>query len=61
MVDIFTVLLGVVSLCVLAGAISRIVFRQPKVWDEDDYFREEIEAGINYDKLRKENPHIWIE
>jgi hypothetical protein len=60
-VDIFTVLLGIVSLCVLTGAISRIVFRKPKVWDEGDYFPEEIEASVNYDELRKENPHIWIE
>jgi hypothetical protein len=59
--DIFTVLLAVVSLCALTGAISRMLFKQAKIWDEEDYFPEEIETNVNYDKLRKENPHIWIE
>jgi hypothetical protein len=60
-VDIFTVLLGAVSLFVLSGAVSRILFKRPKVWGEDEYFPEEIETGENYNELRKENPHIWIE
>ena len=61
MVDIFTILLGIVSLGVLTAAISKVLFKPPKVWDEDEYFPEEIETGENYAELRKENPHLWLE
>lgn len=61
MVDIFTLLLGFISLGVLTAAVSKVLFKPPKVWDEDDYFPEEIGADESYAELRKENPHIWIE
>jgi hypothetical protein len=33
----------------------------PKVWDDDDFVFEEIEASVNYNELRKHNSHIWID
>ena len=61
MVDIFTLLLGIVSLGVLTAAVSKALLQPRKVWDEDNYFPEEIGADENYAELRKENPHIWLE
>jgi hypothetical protein len=61
MVDIFTLLLGIVSICVLAGAVTKIMLRPPKVWDEEDWMSVEIEEGNDYKELRKNNPHIWMD
>jgi hypothetical protein len=58
-VDVFTALLGIISVCALAGAVLKILTQQPKVWDED-WFPEELETFENYDELRKDNPHIWM-
>ena len=59
-VDVFTALLGVFSICALAGAILKIFTKRPKAWD-DDWFSGEIETPENYNELRKENPHIWLD
>lgn len=61
MVNIFTALLGVVSVCVLAGVATKILFSLAKVWDEEDWIHEDIEECLDYDELRKGNPHIWID
>jgi hypothetical protein len=60
-VDIFTALLGILSICAAAGTICKILLREPKVWDDEDWFLEDTEAAVNYDSLRKEKPHIWID
>jgi hypothetical protein len=59
-IDIFTALFGIASVCVMVRAITNIIFRQPKVWDED-WAHEEIEELTDYNEIRKQNPHIWIE
>jgi hypothetical protein len=59
-VDIFTALLGIVSVCALFGAVTRIVCRPPKVWHED-WSYEENEELADCNKIRKVNPHIWME
>ncbi len=61
MVDIFTALLGVIWVCVLASAICKILVSPPKIWDDDNWGPAEIETSVNYDELRKERPHIWME
>jgi len=58
--DIFTALIGIGSLCALLGTICKVLLAPPKVWNEDEYSMEELEAAPDYNELRKENPHIWI-
>ena len=53
MVDIFTLLLGIASICVLAGAVTKIMLRPPKVWDEEDWMSVEIEDGSDFEEIRK--------
>jgi hypothetical protein len=59
--NIFSTLLGVGIICALLGTITRMLLAPPKVWDDDDFEFEEIEASVNYNELRKQNPHIWID
>ncbi len=61
MVDIFTALLGIVSVCALFGAVTKIILRPPKVWEEEDWMCEELEDFSDYNEIRKGNPHIWME
>ncbi len=62
MVDIFTALLGIVSVCALFGAVTKIILRPPKVWEEEeDWMCEELEDHSDYNEIRKVNPHIWME
>jgi len=61
MVDILTLLLGIVSICVLAGAVTKIILRPPKVWDEEDWMSVEIEEGNDYKEIRKNKLHIWMD
>ncbi len=60
MVDIFSLLLGTVAVFVVVGAITKTILAQPKVGDPDDWAPEELEENNDYDEMRKENPHIWI-
>jgi hypothetical protein len=60
MVNIFSLLLGVIAVFVVVGAITKTMRAPPKVWDPDDWAPEELEEN-NYDEMRKENPHIWID
>jgi hypothetical protein len=59
--DIFTALISIVSLCALLGAVAKITLHPSKVWDEEDWILEEIEEFSDYNEIRKENPHIWME
>jgi hypothetical protein len=59
--NIFTAVLGVGVVCALLRTITRMLLSPPKVWDDDDFVFEEIEASVNYNELRKQNPHIWID
>jgi hypothetical protein len=61
MVDIFTLLLGIASIGVLATAVTKIMLPPPKVWDEEDWMSVEIEEGNDYQELRKNKPHIWMD
>lgn len=61
MVDIFTLLLGVVSICVLAGAVAKTMLRPSKVWDEEDWMSVEIEDGSDFEEIRKNKQHIWMD
>jgi hypothetical protein len=61
MLDIFTALLGILSICALAGAVNKIMFSPKKVWDEADWMPEQIAEPENFEELRKGNPHIWLE
>lgn len=61
MVDIFSLLLGTVAVFVVVGAITKTILAQPKVWDPDDWAPEELEDNNDYDEMRKENSHIWID
>ena len=60
MVDIFTALLAIVSTFALIRAIIKIILSPPKVWEEEEWTAEKLEAFVNWDELRKENPHIWM-
>jgi len=60
-VDIFTALLGIVSVCALFGAVTKIILRPPKVWDEEDWMCKELEDLSDYNEIRKVSPHIWME
>jgi hypothetical protein len=59
--NIFTAVLGVGVVCALLSTITRMLLSPPKVWDDDDFVFEEIEASVNYNELRNYNPHIWID
>lgn len=58
-VDIFALLLAILSICALAGAVTKTMLRQPKVWDEEDWIPLEIEEGD--DETWKNKPHIWMD
>jgi hypothetical protein len=60
MVDIFTLLLGIITICALAGAVTKIMLSPPKVWDEEDWTPVEIEGGDD-EEIRKNKPHIWMD
>jgi hypothetical protein len=60
MVDIFALLLGIVSIFALAGLVTKIMLAPPKVWDEVDWIPFEIEDGTDED-LRKNESHIWMD
>ncbi len=60
-IDIFSALLGVISVFVLFGAVAKVIFRPTKVWYEEDWTYEEIEGFSDYNEIRKVNPHIWME
>ncbi len=57
MFDIFTALIGVGAVC----AIARMLLKPRKVWDEDDWAVEEMEVPVDYNELRKQKPHIWMD
>ncbi len=62
MFDIFSALLGIGAVCTLLGTITKMLLTAPKVWDEDNYtFKEIEEAPVDYNELRKQDPHIWID
>lgn len=61
MVDIFSLLLGIFSIGFLAGAVTKIMLRPPKVWDEEEWMSVEIEDGSDFDEIRKNKPHIWLD
>ncbi len=61
MVDIFAASLGIISVFTLLGAVTRIILRPPKIWDQEDWVSGEIEGISDYDELRKENPHVWMD
>ncbi len=60
MVNTFSLLLGIFAVFVVVGAITKTMLTPPKVWDPDDWAPEELEENNDYDEMRKENPHIWI-
>ncbi len=60
-VDIFTALLGVISVFALFGAVAKVIFCPTKVWYEEDWTNEEIEGFSDYNEIRKANPHIWMD
>jgi hypothetical protein len=60
-VDIFTALLGIISICALVRTITKILLSPPKAWDQDNWIPEEIDEYSDYKKIRKRNPHIWID
>jgi hypothetical protein len=59
--DVFTALLAIGSTCALLGTVCKVLLAPPKVWDEDKFSMEELEAAPDYNELRKKNPHIWID
>ena len=61
MVDIFTALLGIISICALGGAVFKVLSTPPKIWDDEDCQFEEIESSVDYKELRGERPHIWMD
>ena len=60
MIDIFTLLLAILSICALAGAVTKIMLRPPKVWDEE-WIPMEIEEGDEEEEIPKDKPHIWMD
>jgi hypothetical protein len=60
-IDIFTALLGVLSICALTGAVFKIMLAPPKVWDDDVWQPKEIEGSEEYGEPRQTRPHIWME
>ena len=62
MVDVFTLLLGIILICSLAGAAVKIMLTPPKVWDEEDWIPFEIEDGSDYEETGKnKKPHVWMD
>ncbi|HEX8566702.1 MAG TPA: hypothetical protein VF648_13750 [Pyrinomonadaceae bacterium] len=61
MVDIFTLLLAIVSICALAGVTAKIMLTPPKVWDEEDWIPFEIEDVGDYEETGENKPHIWMD
>ncbi len=62
MIDIFTAMLGIASVVVMFRAVSKVILRSPKVWHErEDWTHEEIEELSDYNEIRKQNPHTWIQ
>ena len=61
MVDIFTLLLAILSICALAGVAAKIMLTPPKVWDEEDWIPMEIEGGEDDEETGENNPHIWMD
>ncbi len=61
MIDIFTDLLGIVSICALFRVVAKVILRPSKVWDEKDWIDEALEEVSDYHELRKQNPHIWMD
>jgi hypothetical protein len=59
--NIFTALLGIISFCALAGAVTKMMLSPKKVWDEDHWTPEQIESPENYNQLREGKPHIWMD
>jgi hypothetical protein len=60
-IDIFTALLGIASLCVMFRAVTKVILHPPKVWDEEEVWtNDEMEELSDYNEVRKQNPHIWI-
>lgn len=57
MLDIFTAMIATGAVC----AIAKRLLKPPKVWDEDEWALEEMEATLNYNELRKQKPHIWMD
>jgi hypothetical protein len=61
-IDIFSALLGITSLYVMFRAVAKIILSQPKVWDEGEHWiQEEIEELSDFNEIRNQNPHIWME
>jgi hypothetical protein len=60
-VDIFTLLLAILSICAVAGAAIKIMLTPPKVWDEVDWIPMEIEDEDDYEESGKNKPHIWMD
>ena len=61
MVDIFTALLGVLSICALIGSVFKIMSAPAKVWDDDNWETDEIEGLQECDETRNDRPHIWMD
>jgi hypothetical protein len=61
MIDIFTLLLAILSICALAGAVTKIMLTPPKVWDEEDWIPMEIEEETDNEETKKNKPHIWMD
>jgi hypothetical protein len=61
MVDVFTLLLAILSICALAGVAAKIMLTPPKVWDEEDWIPFEIEDESDYEETDKNKPHVWMD
>lgn len=67
MIDIFSLLLSIIVFFGVVGVIRKTILAPPKVWIEDNWMLPEDPKELkelkdsNYDEMRKENPHIWID
>jgi hypothetical protein len=61
MVDIFTLLLAILSICALAAVATKIMLTPPKIWDEVDWIPFEIKDESDYEEIEENKPHIWID
>lgn len=61
MVNILSLLLGVITICALISAAAKLMLGQPKVWEREPWFSTEIEGTPGYEEIRQENPHIWLD
>ena len=61
MIDISTAVIRFGSICALTGAVIKFLFSPPKNWDYENCKPEEIEGITDYDEVRKEHPHIWMD